>query len=575
MIRLLSLFLVLAATTAAHAQADETIRLNQTGMYPNQEKVAVVEAAKVKNISIKDASTGKVVVKNKVLRKAVSPWSGKQRTIVDFSNLTTPGQYVFSVNGHEQPFTVKENALQELTTAAIKSYYLMRSGCEIEEKYAGEYARPLAHADTRVMIHPSAASAERPAGSYIISPLGWYDAGDYNKYIVNSAYSVAVMLLSYEQNRSYYDALSTNIPESNNQTADLLDELMYNLQWMLTMQDPNDGGVYHKLTTPNFEGFVMPKDCHQQRYVVQKSVTATYDFAAVMALAARIFKGSKDYPTFSRDAAKAARDAYQWALNHPKAFYNQNAMNREFKPAVNTGTYGDGNARDEQFWAATELYLLTNEGAFLADAQATAPTDFRVPSWGYVAPIGQWEWMIHPEANAENSTKMKAFMLDYCDKQLATTATSSFQTPTGNNPRDFGWGCLAEAFCAHGMAFLFAHKLTGEAKYLTAAMQCSDYILGRNATGYCYVTGFGLKSPIHPHQRISTADGIEAPMPGLLVGGPNPGQQDNGDGSIQYPSKQPDESYADAIPSYASNEIAINWNATLVGLTGWLDNIMK
>ena len=70
----------------------------------------------------------------------------------------------------------------------------MRSGCEIEEKYAGEYARPLAHADTRVMIHPSAASAERPAGSYIISPLGWYDAGDYNKYIVNSAYSVAVML---------------------------------------------------------------------------------------------------------------------------------------------------------------------------------------------------------------------------------------------------------------------------------------------------------------------------------------------------------------------------------------------
>ena len=69
------------------------------------------------------------------------------------------------------------------------------------------------------------------------------------------------------------------------------------------MQDPNDGGVYHKLTTPNFEGFVMPKDCHQQRYVVQKSATATYDFAAVMALAARIFSRTpKDYPTFSRQA---------------------------------------------------------------------------------------------------------------------------------------------------------------------------------------------------------------------------------------------------------------------------------
>ena len=575
MTKLLSVVFAFAFSATAYAQADETIRLNQTGMYPDQEKVAVIEGAKASKISIRDAATGKTVAKARVLRKATSPWSKKQRTVVDFSLLKTPGQYVLCANGHEQPFVIKENALREVTTAAIKSYYLMRSGCEIEKQYAGEYARPLGHADTRVMIHPSAATAERPADSYIVSPLGWYDAGDYNKYIVNSAYSVAVMLLSYEQNRSYYDALNTNIPESKNQTADLLDELMYNLQWMLTMQDPNDGGVYHKLTTPNFEGFVMPADCHQQRYVVQKSVTASYDFAAVMALAVRIFKDSKDYPTFSRDAAKAAHAAYQWALRHPEALYDQDAMNKKFQPAVNTGTYGDLNAKDEQFWAATELFLLTQENTYLADAQATIPSDFRVPVWGYVAPIGQWEWIIHSDANTEMGNKMKTLMLAYCDKQLATTATSSFQTPTGNSAEEFGWGCLAETFCANGMTLLFANKITGQQRYLTAAMQCADYILGRNATGYCYVTGFGLKSPMHPHQRISFADGIEAPMPGLLVGGPNPGQQDNGDGSIAYPSREPDESYADAMPSYASNEIAINWNATLVALIGWLDSAMN
>ena len=573
--RFFSFIIAVTASSAVWAQADETIRLNQTGMFPQQEKTAVIESAKPGKISIRDAATGKTVAKPKIIRTATSPWSKKQRTVVDFSQLKTPGQYVLCANGHELPFTIKENALREVTTAAIKSYYLMRSGCEIEEQYAGEYARPLAHADTRVMIHPSAATDQRPAGSYIVSPLGWYDAGDYNKYIVNSAYSVAVMLLSYEQNPGYYDALNTNIPESKNQTADLLDELMYNLQWMLTMQDPNDGGVYHKLTTPNFEGFVMPKDCHQQRYVVQKSVTATYDFAAVMALAARIFKNSKDYPTFSRTAAEAAHQAYQWALQHPNALYNQGAMSKEFKPAVNTGTYGDFSAKDEQFWAATELYLLTEEGALLADAQSTVPNDFRVPAWGYVAPIAQWEWIIHSNANTEMSNKMKTMMLDYCDKQLSTTATSSFQTPTGNDAKDFGWGCLAEAFCANGMTFLFAHKITGQRKYLTAAMQCADYILGRNATGYCYVTGFGLKSPMHPHQRISEADGIEAPMPGLLVGGPNPGQQDNLNGSIAYPSKEPDESYADNMASYASNEIAINWNASLVAFLCWLDALGK
>ena len=41
-------------------------------------------------------------------------------------------------------------------------------------------------------------------------------------------------------------------PESDNKIPDILDEMMYNLKWMLTMQDPTDGGVYHKLTTPNW-----------------------------------------------------------------------------------------------------------------------------------------------------------------------------------------------------------------------------------------------------------------------------------------------------------------------------------
>ena len=92
------------------------------------------------------------------------------------------------------------------------------------------------------------------------------------------------------------------------------------------MQDPYDGGVYHKLTTPNFEAFVMPADCHQQRYVVQKSTAATLDFAAVMAQAARIYQGNTDYPDFAQQAARAALAAYGWAVRNPKVYYRQAAM---------------------------------------------------------------------------------------------------------------------------------------------------------------------------------------------------------------------------------------------------------
>ena len=68
-----------------------------------------------------------------------------------------------------------------------------------------------------------------------------------------------------------------------------------------------------------------------------------------------------------------------------------------------------------------------------------------------------------------------------------------------------------------------------------------DYLLGRNATGYSFATGYGTKTPQHPHHRLFEADGIAVPLPGFLVGGPNPGRQDG----CTYPSAQPDKAYTD------------------------------
>lgn len=85
--------------------------------------------------------------------------------------------------------------------------------------------------------------------------------------------------------------------------------------------------------------------------------------------------------------------------------------------------------------------------------------------------------------------------------------------------------------------------------------------MGRNATSYSFVTGFGVRSPVNIHRRPSDADDISGAIPGFLVGGPNPGQQDNNDCNTPYPSKVAAKSYVDATCSYACNEIAINWNA--------------
>ena len=545
------------------------IYLNQVGYYPDEEKVVIFEGIDASSKLTVSNERGKVVMEPKVARVAKSPWSEKTRFVVDISRLKTPGRYTIACQGEKSEFVIARNALHNLSVASLKLFYLMRTGVPIEEAYAGKYARGAGHSDTHVLVHPSAASPGRPANSVISSPLGWYDAGDYNKYVVNSSFSIGMMLACYEQNKDYFKTLDTGIPESRNATPDILDEMMFNLKWLLTMQDPEDGGVYHKLTTPNFEGFVMPADCKQQRYVVAKSVTAALDFAAVMAQSARLLKGSPDYSGFASQAETAAKRAYEWAAANPNAFYNQFKLSQDFKPAVNTGTYGDMNARDERFWAATELYKLTAEGRYLEDAKAAKPSRFNAPTWGNVAGLGAWAWIA--TADGELRSEMLVQLKDYCEALVANVETSSFQAPYGDKKSDFGWGCLAEGCCANGVALMFADRYLDKGRYMRFALENVDYVLGRNATGYCYVTGFGVKSPMHPHHRLSSADGIEEPFPGMLVGGPNPSQQDKADGNLVYPSSLPDESYIDVEGSYASNEIAINWNASLVALVCWID----
>ncbi len=572
------------ATVAVGLQAKEQveIRLNQVGYTPQQEKVVVVEGINPAGKLRVTTPDGKAVA-IKSVRKAVSPMSGKTRYVVDLGPLTAPGRYQLSLKGQTCELTVAERPYHDIAAASLRLFYLMRSGVPIT--MGGAYNRPVGHADTHVKIHPSAASALRPAGTVISAPYGWYDAGDYNKYVVNSAFSIGLMLAAYEQQQGYFSRLSTNIPESGNKTPDLLDEMMFNLRWLMAMQDPADGGVYHKLTTPNFEGFVMPKDCHQERYVVAKSVTATLDFAAVMADAARLYEPySEDYPGFSAQAAAMAERAYQWAKANPQAYYRQEQLK---DPAVTTGTYGDNNAADELFWAASALYRLTGKQSYLDEALKQQPTAITPPSWGNVATLGALEWLSKPAPTPGASAPgpaptlaglrqhLQRLLLAYCDEAAKSVPASSFQSSFGNKARDFGWGCLAENCCCQALLMLYADKLTGTTNYQRYALQNADYLLGRNATGYCYVTGFGQKSPMYPHHRMSHADGVEAPFPGMLVGGPNPGQQDKGSANLVYPSNVPDESYIDDMNSYASNEIAINWNASLVAMLCWIDALQQ
>ena len=559
------------------------IRMNQIGFAPNQEKTATIDVDSLNAVPCEVLivnEAGDSVWSGVASETMVNPVSGKFRQIVDFSDLTEVGEYSLLIPSLSEAahFIIRNHPYRELTRKALRAFYYQRASMDIVEPHAEGFERKAGHPDDHVLVHASAATDERPEGTVISSPGGWYDAGDYNKYIVNSGYTMGVWLMAYELNKAYFDTLKLNIPESGSEMPDMLAEAMYNIRWMMTMQD-TDGGVYHKLTEPNFEGFIRPDQCKKPRYVVLKTTAAALDFAATMALAARVYAPYD--PVFCTQAKEAAEKAYAWALEHPEVYYDQPALNEEMKKCGNveitTGAYDDFDVQDEFYWAATELYLLTKEEAYMEMAKEQCPEEYVPAVWGNVGELAHLEWMMHPESlNPLEQIIIAGAMAHHLKPYLEEAETVSVhRCPYGNTEDEYFWGCNSEGCCWRGIECLYAYHLSGDKQYLINAERCLNYILGQNSTGYCYVTGFGSKPTSHPHHRLSYSH-PKGTHPGFLAGGPNRMRQDAETDGVKYPKNvSADESYLDYQPSYATNEVTINWNVTLFALSAGIDAITK
>jgi endoglucanase len=574
---LYALVALLSGFQQGYSQEGETaIRLNQIGFFPDAPKIAVVLEAEPGVFYIQD-ETHKTVFTGD-LKKSMKPaFSGDYTLIADFSAFDKPGKYILNVPGvgDSYPFEVKKSVLKPLADASVKAYYFMRASTALDEKYAGKWHRAEGHPDTAVMIHPSAATEKRPAGKIISSPRGWYDAGDYNKYIVNSGISTSTLLSLYEDFPEYMKKADLNIPESGNHVPDILNEVLWNLRWMLTMQDPNDRGVYHKLTNAVFDKFEMPDKATAPRYVVQKSTAATLDFASVMAQASRIFKKfPKELPGLADSCINAATTAWAWAQQNPNVLYNQQAMNKQFSPAVTTGDYGDWSVADEFIWAASELYVTTLDSKYLAAVNLVPNAAMPLPAWNQVRLLGYYALIKNCEEMGDKCPKevpeLKKRLIGFADSLVKGAGETAYETVMDKSPKNFIWGSNSVA-ANQGIALIQAYRLTKDEKYLHFALANLDYLVGRNGTGYCYVTGFGTKSTMHPHHRPSYSDGVDEPVPGLLAAGPNPKMQDG----IKVPSTVPDEAYIDNYQAYACNEIAINWNAPLAYLVNAIEALQE
>jgi endoglucanase len=277
--------------TAQSRSAVPAIRVDQAGYLPNAQKVAIlVSPGEVKG-NVRVTRSGS----NEGTTVALGPARLDEQTndtvhTIDVSSLTQPGTYVISVDGAGQsdPVHVQGDVYSQPLYLTARAFYGLRCGTPVDlaPKFPA-YRHAACHLDDAAFHRSSGRSGRRPAVK------GWHDAGDYGKYIVNSGITTGQLLWAWEWYPDVFRRLRLDIPESGNAVPDLLDEVRWNLEWMLTMQD-DDGGVWHKLTSEKFGGFKMPEqDDGVPRYVIGtgvspfKSSCATADFAAVMAIAAR------------------------------------------------------------------------------------------------------------------------------------------------------------------------------------------------------------------------------------------------------------------------------------------------
>jgi endoglucanase len=582
---LLAFFLFIISYSLNAQSSQEIIKINQSGYYATGPKIAIVVGDYTKDeyagenfvFYILRLNSTDTVYKNGLGSVRQSANSSLKTRIADFSALHQKGAYVLFVPGIgiSYPFEIKENVHQQAAKAILKGFYFIRASMPLQEKYAGKWHRPAGHSDNKVVVHPSAATEKRPAGTVISSPGGWYDAGDYNKYIVNSGITTGTLLSAYEDFPDYFKQLKTNIPESQNAVPDILDEALYNIRWMFTMQDPNDGGVYHKCTNAAFDPMVPPGFTKLPRYVVQKGTAATLDFAAVMAQAGRLFKNfNQQFKGLADSCLKASVYAWEWAQKNPSLEYNQNAMNNKYEPKVTTGAYGDRNFKDEWFWAASELLVTTGKKIYYDTVASRLSDPVSLPSWNNVRMLGYYTIVrlkssLPAFAKATAETFSKAIVA-FADSLLPKVATNAFATVMGQSRRDFVWGSSSVA-ANQGIALINAYQITGNKKYVDYALTNMDYLLGRNATGYSFVTGIGKKYPMRIHHRPSISDAVYEPVPGLLSGGPNPGKQDG----AYYEHSEPETAFSETDGSYGSYEIAINWNAAAVYLFNAIEALQK
>ena len=405
--------------------------------------------------------------------------------------------------------------------------------------------------------------------------------GGLTVWLLQNAYERTVVL--GHKNELVLDG-ATAIPESGNHIPDILDETRWELEFLMKMQvppgHPLSGMAHHKMHDKDWTSLATaPEDDKQPRVLRPPSTAATLNLAAVAAQGARLWRNFD--AAFAARCLSVAQTAWAAARAHPDLY-------APASDSLGGGAYEDNDVRDEFYWAAAELYLTTGmpeyqravgesplDGAIAPDLLVDGRATWSALTWDRTAVLGKISLALAPSSFAKARAEIyRSQLRSTADQLLATLQHQGYRFPMETDSKGgYPWG--SNSLVLGNMVLLgAAADFSDSNKYAEGVVSGMDYLLGRNAMGQSYVTGYGTRPLLNPHHRFWSHQANpkypKAP-PGLVSGGPNSHMQDPYILAAGLKGCPLQKCFVDHIEAYSVNEIAINWNAALVWSAAWLD----
>lgn len=552
------------------------IYINQMGYLPDESKYLITESDSSSFRILHRDSSREVFSGELTLHVKNDQSSGKTLFRGDFSDFSESGSYIIELpdGSRSFPFEISSAVFNKVRNDSIKSFYFQRSGQELKKEHAGIFARPAGHVNPLEYHKTSPLKGSRDVNG------GWYDAGDYGRYITPGSVAVAIMMMGYEQYPDRFNFYNNNIPESRNGISDFLNEIRFELEWMLKMQHTEKGEFYGALPyMVNSRDYVweLPHIESQPQYIYDFSTIATADFAAVMALSARNFQNiDKTFADKCLDASLLA-----WDFIKDRDIYPSGGFQRP--DDTETGGYAESSEdnnddRSDRLWAAVELFLTTGEqqyNNYILENMRGIRSFSGEMTWMNTLGFAHMQYLLGNREGIDIplQNKLKELLVQYCDDIIESVETDGFHSSLKKD--EYRWGSNGELL-TRAEYLIFAYLQTDNKEYFNGALNQLNYILGINGNNMSYVTGQGTKFPSNIHHAALATDGIDEPFPGLVAGGPN--SRLDGDKVLQRTfdrNTPPALCYIDHVDSCASNENCITYNAPLIPVAAFFSDSHK